>query len=44
MEKAKTVPEDISHSSQKEIQKVTDSFIAQVDEALKQKEAEIHAI
>ncbi len=44
MEKAKTVPEDISHSSQKEIQKMTDAFIAQVDESLKQKETEIHAI
>ncbi len=44
MEKAKTVPEDISHATQKEIQKVTDSSIAQVDEALKAKEAEIHAI
>ena len=41
-EKAKLVPEDISHNTQKEIQKVTDSSIAQLDEALKQKEAEIH--
>lgn len=44
LEKAKTVAEDISHMTQKEIQKLTDSFITQVDEALKQKEAEIHAI
>jgi len=44
LEKAKTVPEDMSHSSQKEIQKFTDQFIAQVDEALKHKEAEIHSI
>jgi ribosome recycling factor len=44
LEKSKLVPEDMSHSTQKEIQKVTDSFIAQVDEALKQKENEIHAI
>lgn len=44
MEKGKAVPEDISHSSQKEIQKITDSFIAQVDEAYKHKETEIHAI
>ncbi len=44
MEKAKTVPEDISHASQKDIQKVTDTFIAQIDEAYKQKENEIHAI
>ncbi len=44
LEKAKTMPEDISHTSQKEIQKVTDSFIAQIDEALKHKETEIHEI
>ncbi len=44
MEKAKQVPEDMSHNTQKEIQKITDSFIAQVDEAFKHKEAEIHAI
>ena len=43
-EKAKAVPEDMSHSAQKEIQKITDSFIAQIDEALKHKESEIHAI
>ena len=43
-EKAKTVPEDISHATQKEIQKITDSFTAQIDEALKHKESEIHAI
>lgn len=44
LEKGKQIPEDISHSSQKEVQKVTDSFIAQVDEAFKHKETEIHAI
>ncbi len=44
LEKAKTLPEDQSHSAQKEIQKVTDKFILQVDEALKHKETEIHAI
>lgn len=44
MEKAKQVPEDISHTSQKEIQKNTDGFVAQVDEACKQKETEIHTI
>jgi ribosome recycling factor len=44
LEKSKLVPEDISHTSQKEIQKVTDSFIAQVDESLKHKETEIHSI
>ncbi|MBI3314109.1 MAG: ribosome recycling factor [Candidatus Omnitrophica bacterium] len=44
LEKAKTIPEDISHGTQKEIQKITDKFIAQVDEALKHKEGEIHSI
>lgn len=44
LEKGKLVPEDISHSTQKEIQKVTDSNIALVDEAYKHKETEIHAI
>lgn len=44
MEKAKQLPEDLSHSAQKDIQKVTDMFIGQVDEAFKQKETEIHAI
>lgn len=44
LEKAKTIPEDMSHSSQKEIQKITDQLISQIDEALKHKEAEIHAI
>jgi len=44
MEKAKVVPEDTSHATQKEIQKITDKFIAQVDEALKHKETEIHQI
>lgn len=43
-EKSKAIPEDISHASQKEVQKITDKFIVQVDEALKHKEAEIHAI
>ena len=44
LEKSKTVPEDISHTTQKEIQKATDAFIAGVDESLKHKETEIHAI
>ncbi len=44
LEKAKTIPEDMSHATQKEVQKVTDQFIAQIDEALKHKETEIHAI
>lgn len=44
LEKSKTVPEDLSHASQKEVQKITDQFIAQVDEALKHKETEVHSI
>ena len=44
LEKAKTVPEDMSHVSQKELQKFTDQFIEQLDEALKHKETEIHSI
>lgn len=44
LEKAKTIPEDMSHTAQKEVQKATDQFIAQIDEALKHKETEIHAI
>lgn len=44
LEKAKTIAEDASHVSQKEIQKVTDQLIVQIDEALKHKETEIHAI
>lgn len=44
LEKAKTLSEDLSHTTQKEIQKITDSFIAQIDEALKHKEVEIHEI
>lgn len=44
LEKDKAIPEDQSHASQKEIQKMTDSFVAQVDGALKAKEEEIHSI
>lgn len=44
LEKAKTIPEDASFAGQKDIQKVTDQIIAQIDEALKQKEAELNAI
>ncbi|HOW88097.1 MAG TPA: ribosome recycling factor [Candidatus Omnitrophota bacterium] len=44
LEKGKTIPEDISHGAQKEIQKITDQFIAQIEEALKHKETEIHSI
>lgn len=44
LEKGKSIPEDASHSGQKEIQKHTDKFVSDVDEALKHKEQEIHAI
>jgi len=44
LEKAKTLPEDSSHATQKDIQKHTDKLIVQIDEALKHKEAEIHSI
>ena len=44
LEKAKVIPEDASHAGQKEVQKHTDKFIAEVDESLKQKEAEVHAV
>ena len=44
LEKAKAIPEDQSHGAQKEVQKITDKFIAEVDAALKQKESEIHTI
>jgi len=44
LEKAKSIPEDKSHASQKDIQKVTDKYIAMVDESLKEKEAEINTI
>jgi ribosome recycling factor len=44
LEKGKLVPEDVSHASQKDIQKITDKFIGEVEEALKHKEVEIHTI
>lgn len=43
-EKAKEISEDESRTVQKEIQKVTDEFTAKIDEALKQKEAEVTAV
>ena len=43
-EKAKEISEDESRTIQKEIQKVTDEFIAKIDEALKHKEVELHEI
>jgi ribosome recycling factor len=44
LEKSKAIPEDKSHASQRDIQKITDKFIVQIDDALKNKETEIHAI
>lgn len=44
MEKEKSLPEDASHLAQKDAQKLTDKYIALIDEALKQKETEIHQI
>ncbi len=44
LEKEKAIPEDKSHTAQKDIQKATDHYIALVDEALKSKETEIHTI
>ncbi|MDP3920984.1 MAG: ribosome recycling factor [Candidatus Omnitrophota bacterium] len=44
LEKDKSLPEDLSHVAQKDIQKITDKFIGEVDSALKQKETEIHSI
>lgn len=44
LEKSKAIPEDVSHAAQKEIQKHTDKNVAEVDEALKHKEQEIHVI
>lgn len=44
LEKDKAIPEDKSHTAQKDIQKATDHYIAGIDEALKAKEAEIHTI
>jgi ribosome recycling factor len=42
--KAKTVSEDEDRRAQEEIQKLTDRFIAEVDKALAQKEAELLAV
>lgn len=44
LEKSKELPEDESHKMQKEIQKLTDKYTADVDASLKQKEQEIHSI
>jgi ribosome recycling factor len=42
--KAKTVSEDEERRAQDDVQKITDRFIAEVDKALAQKEAELLAI
>ncbi len=44
LETNKAIPQDKSHAVQKDIQKVTDKHIAEIDEALKHKEQEIHTI
>ena len=44
LEKAKKISEDESHHGQKEVQKLTDRFIAEVDQAVAKKEAEIKTI
>ncbi len=44
LEKSKVLAEDLSHAAQKEIQKFTDKFVSEVDDALKHKEQEIHVI
>lgn len=44
LEKTKVISEDESHHSQKEIQKLTDRFIGEIDQALAKKEQEIKVI
>lgn len=44
LEKSKAISEDESRTSQKEIQKLTDQFIREIDEALALKEKEINTI
>ena len=44
LEKGKTISEDESHHGQKEIQKLTDRFTQEVDQAVTKKEAEIKTI
>jgi len=44
LEKKKTISEDESHHGQKEVQKLTDRFTADVDQAVAKKEAEIKTI
>lgn len=44
LEKGKKISEDESHHGQKEIQKLTDRFIGEVDQAVQKKEQEIKTI
>lgn len=44
LEKKKVISEDESHHGQKEIQKLTDRFTAEVDQAVTKKESEIKTI
>ena len=44
LEKKKLISEDESHHGQKEVQKLTDRFIADADQAVAKKEAEIKTI
>lgn len=44
LEKTKKISEDESHHAQKEIQKLTDRFIQEVDQAVAKKEAELKTI
>ena len=44
LEKAKQISEDESHHGQKEVQKLTDRFIGEVDQAVQKKEQEIKSI
>jgi ribosome recycling factor len=41
MLKDKMISEDEDHKAHEDIQKITDQFVAEVDEVLKEKEAEI---
>ena len=44
LEKVKTISEDESHHGQKEVQKLTDRFTQEVDQAVAKKEAEIKTV
>ena len=44
MQKASEITEDLRHDAEKEIQKLTDKYIAQIDSALQIKEKELNSI